>query len=173
MRAAENIFKPFSSIRKKEKLNRVAGMKITSAKQILENCKWSNSNTLNFDLYSEMITKFLPVTLFFDPQKKEKEIREKTIKSIIEFQKLPTIELINIHNAMWDFVLKWKSENDRVHMGINNKSDAISKSRISGVGFINEEALDHSYFEIFLNVDWDIEHGITISYFNGKLDDVQ
>ena len=148
-------------------------MKITSAKQILENCKWPNTNTLIFDLYSEILNKSLSVALYFDPKKEAKEIREETIKSIIEFQNLTPDDLTNIYNGMWEFVLKWKSEEDRIHMGINTKSEAIAKSKISEVGFINEDELDHSFFNIYLNVEWDIEHGITISYYNGKLDDVQ
>lgn len=148
-------------------------MKITSAKQILENCNWLNPNTVKFELYSEMLNKYFPIVLYFDPEKKEKEIREETIKSIIEFQRLPFGELSNIYNAMWEFVTKWKSEDDRINMGINSKSEAIEKSIISEIGFFNEDELDHSFFNIYLNVDWDKEHGITISYYNGELDDVQ
>lgn len=148
-------------------------MKITSAKQILENCKWLNLNTLKFDLYSEMLNKYFPIVLYFDPDKKEKEIREETIKSIIEFQSLPPDELANIYNAMWEFVTKWKTEDDRINMGINSKNEAKAKSIISEIGFFNEDELDHSFFNIYLDVDWDKEHGITISYYNGELDDVQ
>lgn len=147
-------------------------MKITSAKQILENCNWPNPNQLVFNLYSEMMKNSFPVVLYFEPKKEKKEIRDETIKSIIEFQNLQTNELVNIHNAIWNFVLKWKSEEERIHMGINSENDAIAKCTISGVGFINEDEINHSFFYIFVNAEWDIEHGITISYFNGKLDDV-
>lgn len=148
-------------------------MKIKSSKQILENCKWINPNLLVFDLYSKLLNKSFPVELRFDSQKKEKLIREETIKSITEFQNLTEKDIEEIQNSIWGFVTKYKSERDREYMGIKTKSEALVKSKISGVGFINEEELDHSFFYVFVNTEWDIEHGITISYFNGKLDDVE
>ncbi len=148
-------------------------MKITSTRQILENCKWINPNLLVFDLYSEVLNKSFPVELCFNLQKVEKEIREETMKSIIEFQRLTEKDIEEMQSMIWEFVIKYKSEADREYMGIKTKSEAITKSEISGVGFINEDELDHSFFYVFVNTEWDIEHGITISYYNGKFDDIQ
>jgi hypothetical protein len=148
-------------------------MKITKAEQIRENCKWITPNLLVFDLHSEILNKSFPVELYFNPQKEEKIIREETIRSIIEFQGLGEKDIIEIHDAIWFFITKYKSEADRVKMGIKHKSDAISKCEITGVGFANEDDLDHSFFNIFVNAEWDREHGIAISYFNGELDDVE
>ncbi|MFK7775047.1 MAG: hypothetical protein AB8F94_23100 [Saprospiraceae bacterium] len=148
-------------------------MKITSSKQILENCTWGDSNHLAFNLYSEILKKSFLVTLFFDPKKEKKEIREETIKSIIEFQNITEKDIEDMQNAMWEFVKKYKSEDDRIDMGIENKKEAIAKSQIAGVGFINEDEIDHTFFQVFMNVKWDIEHGVTIFYYHGKLDDVQ
>lgn len=165
-------------------------MKITSSEQILENCKWINQNLLVFDLYSEILDKSFPVQLFFNPQKKEKEIRKETIKSIIEFQNLTTNDLIKIQNTMWESVQKtnethkysidngqtWKEsklEDNLLHLGIKSKVDAISKSPITGVGFINDDELDHTYFTIFMSPEWDHEHGLTAYFYHGKLDYVE
>ena len=148
-------------------------MKITSTEQVFNSCKWVNLNCLVFDLYSSVFKKSVPVEIDFDPNQPTKEIRDKTLASIIEFQTLSTAELDEIYNAMWQFVLRWRSEEDRHRMGISQKSEAINKTTFSGVGFINDEKLDHTFFYIFLSVDWDTEHGVTISYYNGKLDDVE
>lgn len=148
-------------------------MKITKAEQILENCKWINPNLLVFDLYSEILNKSFSVELDFNPQKEEKIICEETIRSIIEFQNLGEKDIVEIQNAIWGFITKYKSEADRTYMGIKHKSEAIAKCKITEVGFANEDELDHSFFNIFVNAEWDKEHGITISYFNGGLDDVE
>lgn len=165
-------------------------MKITSAKQILENCKWINPNLLVFELYSEMLNKSFQVELDFNSQKEEKEIREETLKSIIEFQNLKAHDLIAIQDAMWKYVQKtnethkysidngqtWKESrlaDNLLHLGIKNKEDAISKSPITGVGFINDDEIDHSYFTIFMSPAWDHEHGLTAYFYHGKLDYVE
>ena len=147
-------------------------MKIRSAKEVIENSKWINSNLIVFDLYSEIMNKSFPVELHFDSQKNEKEVQKETVNSIIEFQNLTKEDIEEIQNAMWEFVIKYKSEDERVYLGIKNKDNAISKSEIAGVGFINEDELGHTFFNIFLNVEWDIERGVTVSYYKGKLDDV-
>lgn len=148
-------------------------MKIISKEQIFKNCKWLNPNVIVFELVSDMLNKKFVVGLNFNPKEEKKEIHKKTIESIIEFQNLKTLEIHKIYDAMWKFVRKWKTQADLKHMGISTIEEAIAKTQISGIDFINEEILDHTFFNIYLSVEWDIEHGITISYYNGVLDDVQ
>lgn len=148
-------------------------LKITRVNQILEKCKWINPNLLAFDLHSEIMNETFAVELYFDPKKDEKIIREETIKSIIEVQNLKRSDIDNIQNAIWGFVIKYKSEKDREFLGIPTKEEAIKKSKISGVGFINEDEIDYTFFYVFISTEWDLEHGITISYYNGILDDVE
>ncbi len=148
-------------------------MRITSSKQILKNCRWINPNLLVFDLHSEILDKTFPVELYFNLQKTEKEIRKETIKSIIEFQSLSEKDIEEIESVIWGFIMKWRSVEDREYLGITTKSKAIAKSEISGVGLRNEDELDHSFFYVFVNTEWDTEHGLTISYYNGKFDDIE
>lgn len=113
-----------------------------------------------------------PVEIHFDPQDEEKIIRNETIKSIMEFQNLKEDDIDNIYNAVWGYILKYVPEKDRIHKGINSIIEAKLKTIVSGVGFINEDELQYSYFDVHLTAEWDMEHGRTVSYFNGKLDDV-
>ncbi len=164
-------------------------MKITSTEQIFKNCKWVDDNSLVFNLDSEFMKKSFQVLLDFDPNGKEKIIRKETMKSIMEFQNLEEIEIKNIYDAMWEYVkslqkgqLKTEDngqtwialtmEEHLSHLKIENKEKAISKCPISGVGFFNDSDIEHSYFMIWLSPEWDMEHGLTAFYYNGKLDHV-
>ena len=164
-------------------------MKITTAKQIFENCKWTEEYSLVFDLYSELFNRSFQVLLDFDSEKEEKKIREETIKSIIEFQNLNEGEILKIQNGMWEYVnslvkgqLKTEDngktwipltlEEHLSHLKLKNKEDAIKKSPITGVGFFNDSEIDHSYFMIWMNPEWDREHGLTAFYYDGELDHV-
>lgn len=164
-------------------------MQITKSEQILSNCKWIDKNSLIFDLSSRLFNRTFQVVLDFVPTIEEKLIRKETIKSIIEFQNLEDSETSKIYDGMWEYVrslqkgqLKTKDkgktwvpltmEEHLANLNIKSKENAISKCPITGVGFFNDSEMNHSYFMIWLNPEWDPEHGLTAFYYNGKLDHV-
>ncbi len=165
-------------------------MIIKSKEDILSIATWRGPNELIFDLYSPMLDRTFKVSIDFDPNIESKEIRPYTFQSIQEFQSLKADEIPKIHDKIWEAVLKanetykysndggktWKEstlEDNLLYMGIKSKEDAIAKSPITGIGFINELDIDHTYFTIFMNPEWDEEHGLTAYYYHGKLDYVE
>lgn len=164
-------------------------MKITNSEQILSNCKWIDKNSLVFELESGLFKRNFKVLLEFDTKNEEKLIRKETIKSIIEFQNLDATELPKIHDAMWNYVRSLRTgqlktedngktwipltmEEHLSHLKIETKEKAIRKCPITEVGFINDSEMDHSFFMIWMQPEWDLEHGLTAFYYNGELDHV-
>lgn len=180
-----NIFFPSNIIHIKFKQK----MKITSAEQIFNNCKWVDEHSLVFDLHSALFKRTFKVLLDFDPDKTQKTIRKETLLSISDFQSLKEDEISKIYDGMWEYVIslhkgqlktndKGKSwipltlEDHLKNLKLKDKEDPIEKCPITGVGFYNDDDMDHSYFMIWMSPEWDGEHGLTAFYYNGILDHV-
>lgn len=162
--------------------------------EILEIAKWQ-SGSLLFELDSELFGKTIKFCISFD-EGEDKVISEIALRTIEDFLKLTKQDLENINDEIWNHCLACNQsqtskgsrdggktwfdtsstlEENLAEYNIKNKEDALAQSSINSVYLANIWDADEkdTIFYLRISVSWDGEHGMSINYCNGVIDDIE
>ena len=144
---------------------------------------------------SEIFNKIIPIEVSFD-RGEERLLSDRSINAINDFLSFDKNNLAEIEEEIWKHCLNCnQTQNSRgsidggktwvdtsstleqnlAEYGIKTKEDALQKSSIECVYLANtwgKNAFGRIFY-LVIKVAWDNEHGMSIVYRNGKIDDVE
>lgn len=159
--------------------------------EIQNKSNWNkiNSNVLEFKAHSKVFNKEVSFSIDFSDSSKPKIISEKTLQTINEFLGLKNEEINIVNKEIWKHCLayhqttktssdggitwqEFKLEDNLKESLIESEKDALSKTKVSEVYIDNNNGAEERIIWLMIETSWDPEHGINLTYINGKLDNV-
>ena len=145
------------------------------------------STDLILELYVPMFEQKVKIIVCFD--KENESLSEDTILTFQDFLSIPKEGKNEMFDFIWDYYTKsfnsyeystddgktnktYTLEDSLRDRGIETKEKVKQKSKLDSIQIFNDMFLGYRSFIINLTTEWDLEHGLRISYADGKLDDI-